>query len=238
MNLFYFFLKNSDFASIKGEEARHCVRVMRQKVGDRVYGIDGEGVMYSGKIVGLGKDLVEVALRERTKEWGEHPYKVCLAISPLRQADRFEWLVEKAVELGVTEVVPVITRRTVKARIRMDRLGRIMQAALKQCKRSRLPVLFEPEPISHYLERVQGVDSLRLMGWCEEETETLGAHMEAAAAAQRVDLLVGPEGGFDVREVEAGRTAGFAPVSLGTNRLRAETAGVTLLSWTKFAKGF
>ena len=206
MNLFYFQLLDARKAYLEGEEAKHCVRVLRKKPGDRLIGVDGKGRKYNAVISGLGKNRVDLDLVESEEEWGEHGFRIELAISVLRKPDRLEWLAEKAVELGITHLRPLVTKRTVKPNLRLERLERIMISALKQCKRSRLPEVLPPQSLAEYLD--EPFEGLSLIGWMEGALPV--RDQEAAMQAHgAIRFLVGPEGGFDESEVEAARAAGF-----------------------------
>ena len=234
MNLYHITNIQGREALLEGEEAKHCMKVLRKKRGDEIYGIDGKGMYHGGRILDLGKGWVKLGLVEQIKEWGEHAYKIEIAISPLRLADRMEWVVEKSVELGATHITPVITRRTVKAKLRLSRLERIMVAAMKQCMRSRLPILSEPIEFSTFLDQAEG---LKLMG-----SGAAPAHLihqaEAIKASNTITILVGPEGDFTDEEVEAAKATGFETVQLGKNRLRSETAAIDMLAAVKLFKEY
>ena len=234
MNLFYIEIENEFSGFLEGDEARHAIRVMRKKPGDRIYGIDGKGFYYETRVEALGKDRVSLKLLERVAEYGEHPWQFEVAISPLRLTDHFEWLVEKAVELGATRIWPVLCDRTVKPSLKFRRLERIMKAALKQCKRSRLPILEEPLELDDWLET--GFEDLNLIASCESSSP-LSNLSEQLRGAEKVRILIGPEGDFTDREVELAQGLGFQSISLGGNRLRSESAAVYLLSVIKFLKG-
>lgn len=235
MNLFFIEIENEQFGRLEGDEARHAIRVLRKKPGDRIYGIDGKGFYYETRVEALGKDKVELKLLNRQAEYGEHEWQLEIAISPLRLTDHFEWLVEKAVEMGATTVFPVLCDRTVKPSLKFARLDRIMKAALKQCKRSRLPVLEEPVELDDWIEGQSG--GLNLIATCESAVP-LSTLRSEITLSNPVRILIGPEGDFSDREIELARAAGFREVSLGDNRLRSESAAVYLLSVIKFLKEY
>lgn len=235
MNLFYFHVQSAGEAVLLEEEARHCIRVLRKKKGDDLFGVDGKGNMYKSRITGLGKNRVELKLIEKYDNWGEHPYEIVLGISVLRQADRMEWVIEKAVELGATRIQPLISKRTVKPGVRMARLQKILISAMKQCKRSRLPELNEPIALADFIE--EPFEGISIVGWCEEESP-LEKIADSLKGDQPIRLLIGPEGGFSQEEVEAAKDCGFQSVLLGENRLRAESAAIYLLSIVKFLKSY
>ncbi|MEM0998092.1 MAG: RsmE family RNA methyltransferase [Bacteroidota bacterium] len=235
MTPFLFRHIDEDFAVLEGEEARHALKVMRSKRGDRLVGIDGKGGMYLGKITEITKREVTLRILERHPNWGEKPQQITLMISPLHKNDRFEWLIEKAVELGVTRIQPYLSKHTVKTGLRPDRLERIMVAAIKQCLRSRLPELCEIAPLIDLLTRVP--DEMRLIahGPTGKPMTTFGPKLSNINA---VHLLIGPEGDFAEEELRAAQDAGFETVALGHNRLRSETAAIHLLGLVKHYMGY
>jgi 16S rRNA (uracil1498-N3)-methyltransferase len=230
MTPFYIERVVGETAYLMGEEAHHSIKVLRKKAGDEIIGIDGTGLMLVCKVKALGKDLVEMEIMERYRDWGEKPQRIYLLVSPLHKPDRFEWLVEKAVELGVTDILPYLGKHTVKTGLRVDRLERIMIAALKQCMRSRLPKIHEPQS----LKKALGVAKADI---------SLLAHLELGKPIQDIELdwqgagsvmgLIGPEGDFSQDELEEALKLGFQAVSLGQNRLRSETAAIHILGLIK-----
>lgn len=235
MTPFFFSEISENTGILTEEEARHCVKVLRLRRGDQVLGIDGRGKMYVGIIEELGKQRVEVRFHETHENWGEHPYRIAVWVSPLHKADRFEWLVEKCVELGATSFHPYVSKRTVKTGLRVGRLERIATSALKQCLRSRLPEIHEPVEFAEIPELATG--DLKLFGWMEA-TEPLTELQKKIEGAKSLDLLIGPEGGFSEEEAAAAKAAGFLPISLGNNRLRTETAAIHTLSMVKTFKNY
>lgn len=235
MTPFIFSSVSETRAMLEGEEARHCLKVMRHRPGERVIGVDGKGTMLSCIILETHKDTVILEILEREAEWGEKPLQVWLAVSLLHKPDRFEWLLEKAVELGVNKIVPYVGKHTVKTGMRLDRMERILLAALKQCMRSRMPELMDAQPLAHALRAMPA--DVRLMAHIE------GQPVDAALAsrlstAKSVALLIGPEGDFAPEELATAASAGFQHIHLGTNRLRSETAAIHMLSVVKHLAGY
>lgn len=222
-------------AWLYGDEAKHCVKVMRKRPGEAVIGIDGRGWMHSARIKSTTRQGIEVAIESSVENWGEKPQQIRLLVSPLHKADRFEWLVEKAVELGVTTIAPYLGKHTVKTGLRLDRLERIAIAALKQSMRSRLPEILEPVVLEEALEAAEG--EVRLLGHGPSGLPFAGFAAEVGAAGA-VDLLIGPEGDFDEGELDLAQAAGFRAVGLGLNRLRSETAAIHLLGLVKSAMAY
>jgi 16S rRNA (uracil1498-N3)-methyltransferase len=236
MTPFFFSKINEKDAWLEGEEARHCLKVMRFKVNDRALGIDGKGYMYLGKIAEITKKGVRMEILERHENWGEKPQQIFLFVSPLHKADRFEWLVEKATELGVTHIVPYLSRHTVKTGLRLDRLVRIMVSAIKQCLRSRTPEISEPVSLQEAIEAIEE-GGVRVMGHgpTGNPIDKLAVNWDEA---DRVYILIGPEGDFAEDELQLCEEAGFVPLSLGSNRLRSETAAIHLMGLVKNRIGY
>lgn len=230
MTPFYIAQVTGELAYLSGEEAHHSTKVLRKKVGDEVVGIDGAGQMLVCQVLGLGKDRVEMKILERHEGWGEKPQRIFLLISPLHKPDRFEWLVEKAVELGMTDMVPYLGKHTVKTGLRPDRLERIMIAALKQSMRSQLPTLHAPQPFAKAVELARA--EIGLIAHAETGTpiQELRFNWPQVASAA---ILIGPEGDFSPEEIDGALKKGFHAVSLGKNRLRSETAAIHLLGLVK-----
>ncbi len=207
---------------VPAEVARHA-RVARVEPGEPIELLDLAGGVAVGTLLrwegGTCRVRVELVERER----GEPPAPVVLGVGVLQTA-AFDWLVEKATELGATEIVPLLTARVQGRRhdARIDRWRRIAEAAVAQCGRSRPPAIAEPRPLDAFLVRSAGV---RLLA--EEDapsTET------AAASAAGLTLLVGPEGGLTADEIAAAHRAAFTGLPLGPRTLRAETAALALLA--------
>ncbi len=207
------------------DEARHVLKVLRHRAGDEVVVVDGVGGWHRVVLTEAGREQVTGEVMETRREVGEAGRNVVLALGILHHRDRFEWAVEKAVELGVAGIVPLRSRRAAPGRVRADRLEHIAVAAMKQSLRCVLPHIY-PET---YL-----ADALRLL----PEARVLLAHeaLESAPTpAQAADasttlVLIGPEGGFDEVEVAEAAASGARLVTLGPNRLRAETAALVALT--------
>ncbi len=235
MNLFFFNELKEGSGILTDEEAKHCSRTLRCKAGDEIYAVDGSGNGYLGKITVIGKSGIEVRIIKTFREWGEHPYSIRMIVSPLRLPDRFEWLIEKAVELGVTAIHPVVMERTVKPTIRESRLNAIMISAIKQSIRSRLPELAGIESLANFLRKPMPGMKLIAMAGAETSLNSLADQIRDHTG---ISLLAGPEGDFTEAESGLAIASGFVPVGLGKNRLRSETAVLHLLSSVKQMKGF
>lgn len=208
-------------------EARHAVRSLRHEPGDVIAVVDGTGGWHRVRLEAAGKQRVVGTVVERRYNVGEPRVPFILAVGVLKKRSRFETVVEKAVELGVTTIMPLNTHRSERARIRRDRLHKIMVAALKQCGRSQLPTLTDPCSLAHALACFPRVHAV----CCHEagpRRMALRDALDAEHSSCRGTLLaVGPEGGFTDAEVATARRSGAAIVHLGPRRLRTETAALT-----------
>lgn len=231
MQLFFLNRLTDHEAQLAADEARHCVKVLRYREGDSLHGIDGQGNKYLTTITAIQKHTVTLSIQEVLADWGEHPYQVELAISPLRHRDRLEWAIEKAVELGVTSIHPVLCSRTVKTGLKASRLESLILSALKQSKRARLPILHPLVPLVDYLASTQAKQ--RFIPYCEA---SLLLQTAIPSTNPHTAILIGPEGDFTPEEVARAKGSNFVPVSLGENRLRTETAAIYALSSLKWQR--
>jgi 16S rRNA (uracil1498-N3)-methyltransferase len=220
------------------EEAHHALHVLRHRPGDELQCVDGAGCHYRARIAAATKHGVDLDVLETTPEWGEPAQPSGLIFSLLKNRDRMEWLLEKAVELGATHLWPVVCHRTERTAWNPERAQRVLAAGLKQNLRSRLPHLPEPMPLAEALALplVQHTFTLRLVPHCNGAQRTL-PQVARGLATQPALFCIGPEGDFTPTEVGLAQAAGFEPLSLGHTRLRAETAGIFCLAASKALKG-
>lgn len=215
-------------------EARHARTVLRLQEGDTIPVVDGTGNWYRVRIDHLAPQQVVGTILQHREEVGEPDGDVTVGMGLLTKRRRFETFVEKAVELGVTRIVPLRTARTEAESIREERLKNVMIAALKQCRRSKLPELFSPHSLEDFLE----ADDAGKMLLChphEEAVPILQAVSQSPPGAS-LTILVGPEGGFSASEVETVVDAEGELVSLSPRRLRAETAALSALNAVGLAR--
>jgi 16S rRNA (uracil1498-N3)-methyltransferase len=223
MQLFYTTDISGTAAVFSREESGHCLRVLRMRKGDSLVFTDGKGTFFEGVIAGDDPSAMKVTITGAKEETGKRHYKLHMAISPLKNEDRLEWFIEKAVEIGIDEITPLICTRTEKKRIRKERLENIILSAMKQSVKASLPVLNEPVIFSEMVKREFGCR--KLIATCDSEFERK-AVSDAFAPAEDLLILAGPEGDFTREEVIAAMERGFVPVHFGPSRLRTETAGV------------
>lgn len=222
--------------TLKGAEAHHASKVLRLRAGDRFMATDGAGKMYQvtlSNVITNGKHLLEVAgsIQQTLPEFGEPLRDIQLIQAMLSQPARWEFLLEKATELGVRSIIPIETERTEKRGMKQERSDRILLAALKQTKRSRLPLLSELSTLSRALDTASREARKIYILHESAPLEAMLSRFIARDQPQRIALIVGPEGGFTEEEVnEAVAKTSAEQVSLGERRLRAETAAIAALS--------
>ena len=216
-----------DRVVLPDDEARHARSVLRAEAGDEIVVVDGEGGWYRVRLDHVARGQVVGHVVDTRREVGEPDVAVTVGLGLLTKRSRFETFVEKAVELGVRRIVPLHTRHTEPDDVRADRLRRVMVAALKQCRRRRLPDLTAPRSLDALLGATSA--DVRLLCHGDGRSPIFGA-LEEAGGGDDVLALVGPEGGFAPDEVTAAAEAGCTPVSLGPRRLRAETAGLVAVN--------
>jgi 16S rRNA (uracil1498-N3)-methyltransferase len=192
------------------------------KRGDSISFTDGDGNIYEGVISDDNPAAMTAAVTSVSREAGRG-YRLHIGISPVKNDDRLEWFIEKAVETGIDEITPLICSRTEKKRIRRDRLEGLMLSAMKQSVKSSLPRLNDPLPFSEFIAGLH--TGKRLIACCDEDIGRL-AITSAFSRGEEVTVLIGPEGDFTPEEVSLAMQKGFTAVHLGPSRLRTETAGV------------
>jgi len=223
MALPYFFEADLLHASqlvLSEETSKHCVQVLRMKAGEPLQLTDGKGHLITAAITEADKKQCVVTVTQT--QFTERPARrVCIAISLLKNANRFEWFLEKATEMGVAEIVPLLCARTEKQRFRWDRMQHILVAAMLQSEQTWLPVLHEPKSVDEVIAST--TYGQKLVAHCAEQMKQ---SINELPVSNDVQLLIGPEGDFTLTEIQMALTHGFEAVTLGNTRLRTETAGV------------
>ncbi len=227
MELFYAHEADGGYCRLDAEESGHCVRVLRHRAGDEIDVIDGLGTLYHCRLTDDSPKGAEAQVLETRADWNAHPYHLTIGCCPTKNNDRFEWFVEKATELGVDCIVPLIGERSERKVYKTDRAARIALSATKQSLKARIPAIEEPVSVKEFLHRP--ADGLRLIAYCFEG-ETLRTSIKAALKSfqgTEVTVLIGPEGDFSPEEARLALENGYIPIHLGASRLRTETAAVT-----------
>ncbi|MCP9235439.1 16S rRNA (uracil(1498)-N(3))-methyltransferase [Lewinella sp. JB7] len=208
--------------ALRETEAIHAARVLRRREGDTIDLVDGRGGWYSGLILDISKRhcTLDVQLVRREDQRSSHA--LTLLVAPPKNIDRFEWILEKATELGVDRIQPIFTEHSQRTRLRTDRLQRVIESAMKQSLKAWLPQL--PEPVS-FVEAMQTKSpSRKYLAYLGEQGSRLLHQM--ILPGTNVEVAIGPEGGFSPAEADMARDHGWTFASLGPHRLRTETAAI------------
>ncbi|MDB5035745.1 MAG: rRNA methyltransferase [Chlorobi bacterium] len=218
----------NDRIALPEEESRH-VRALRLRAGDPVLLLDGAGGRTDATVERMERGEVIVRVRARVLDVGEGRPYIALGIGLLADKSRLEWTIEKGVELGAREIIPISAERA-EGRFQHDRALRIAVAALKQSQGSFLPTIADPTPLARLLERLPEFERACLCHESAPAENSLARFLISSPGARRTIVLIGPEGGFTDREVSAAREASADIVSLGDTRLRSETAAIVALA--------
>lgn len=231
MELFYAYEVSGRYCRLDAEESAHCVRVLRHRAGDEVDVIDGRGTLYHCRLTQDSPKGAEAEILSQKADWGAHPYHLTIGCCPTKNNDRFEWFVEKATELGVDCIVPLIGEHSERKVYKTERALRIALSATKQSLKARIPEIAEPLSVKEFIcHSERSEESLRLIAYCfEDETHPRQSIRQVldTSGAREITVLIGPEGDFSPEEASLALAGGYIPVHLGASRLRTETAAVT-----------
>ncbi len=209
-------------AVLSEEESRHIVKVLRMSGGDPLEIVDGKGNYYKGLIAVPDPKACQVTIKSVTSDYLKRHYYLHIAIAPPKSTERFEWFLEKATEIGVDEISPIICERSERNRIRHERSQKILIAAMKQSGRALLPRLNREIPLGNFLETATA--DIQLMAHCYT---TPGQHIDSEPVIGQIwKIMIGPEGDFTPGEIEEARQKTYREINLGEAVYRTETAGI------------
>ena len=203
------------------EESKHIVKVLRKAEGDILNITNGKGYFFTAKIIVADAKKCKAQIVTREKQ--HRPmHTLHLAVAPTKMNDRYEWFLEKATEIGVDEITPIICEHSERKVLKLERMEKVLQSAMKQSVQAFLPKLNAPATYKEFLQKEN--KGLLFIAHCEDEEK---AELKRRVAADKdVTILIGPEGDFSPTEIALAYEKGFVPVSLGKNRLRTETAAI------------
>ena len=227
MNLFYSPHVTGDFTELNDKESGHAIRVLRLRAGETIHLVDGKGGWYEAVIVEDHPKHCRLRILSHLPDHQSLPYALHLAISPVKSTDRFEWFLEKATEIGISEITPLLCHRTERTRLNAGRLERIIVSAMKQSLKAYKPILHPMTSLTEFIAS-DHKGMLGIAHCCAAEKVSSSARTSISRLPRnsKYTLLVGPEGDFTDEEVTAALDAGYRPFHLGDSRLRTETAGV------------
>ena len=207
------------------EESKHCTRVLRLGAGDTVTLLDGRGGWYEAEITEAAPKKTKLRIVRLRPAEERRPYRIHIAVAPTKNIDRMEWFVEKSVEVGIDEITFLQCARSERKNLNLDRLEKIAVSAMKQSMKASLPKLNELTRYAEFLKAVPAEEQ-KFIAHLVEGQERFSLAKSLTGEGSSYTVLIGPEGDFSPEEVEAALQAGFKPVTLGSSRLRTETAAL------------
>lgn len=211
-------------------ESRHIVRVLRKKEDDKIFITNGFGQLFTSEILipNDKKCLVKIThIEDYKKPWN---YYLHIAIAPTKLNDRLEWFLEKATEIGIDEITPVICEHSERKIVKIERMEKIIHSAAKQSLKYHFPKLNEPKAFNQFIN--SNFNEQLFIAHCEETDKK---SLKSALKPQlKTTILIGPEGDFSPKEIQQSLEHNFIPVSLGESRLRTETAGIVAVHSVAF----
>ncbi len=221
MQVFYHPNLDQELVTVTPEESRH-ISVLRIKPGDSLFITDGMGVMCKAIVADSSSKAVQLQIMERHENYRQQRYFLHIAIAPTKQTERLEWFLEKATEIGINEITPVICHQSERKDLKTERLFKILQSAMKQSLKAYLPRLNEPVFFEQFIKTASGNDKF-IANAAAGENNHLKHFIKKD---EKCLVLIGPEGDFTGDEMESAMRHSFRAVSLGESRLRTETAGI------------
>lgn len=203
------------------EESKHIVKVLRKSVGDVLHITNGLGWMFDAEIINADIKKCQANI-SNAKQHPKREYKLHLAVAPTKMNDRFEWFLEKATEIGIDTITPILCDHSERKVIKLDRFEKILQSAMKQSLQCYLPTINELTPFNNFVN--QDFEGQKYIAHCEDsDRNSLKSQLKPD---QDIVILIGPEGDFSVKEIAMALEHQFIPVTLGETRLRTETAAI------------
>jgi len=213
--------------TLSEESSKHCAQVLRMQAGDPVQITNGMGGVFEASIIDAQKKHTQIQILKETAVPSSEQ-KIILGISILKNAVRLEWLFEKATEMGVHTIVPLLCERTVHERFKTDRMQNIIQSAMIQSQQAWLPILSTPTHFKQFIEQYNATN--KYIAHCEPTEKT---SIKTLAPSKDLIVAIGPEGDFSPNEIEQALATNYQAIGLGPTRLRTETAGIFALSILK-----
>jgi 16S rRNA (uracil1498-N3)-methyltransferase len=215
--------KNQKMITLDEPTSKHVIQVLRMQEGEQIMLTNGKGLKVLGTIVAAERKRCGIKI-DKIEDISERPYKFTLAISFTKNNSRNEWLLEKATEMGIERIIPIVSTRTEKEKFNAARLEGILASAMLQSQQCFLPELLEPVALNKFFGYTESIEQKLIAHCIDEEKRT--SLLTALQVQKNTVVLIGPEGDFTKQEIDLCIEKGFNPVTLGINRLRTETAGL------------
>lgn len=222
MHIFYLPEAAEGIVKLSEEESKHAIRVLRLNAGDPVVVTNGKGYFFDASLVVAHPKQALLSLQQPKPGPDHRPFRLHLAVAATKNADRMEWFVEKATEIGIDEISFILTAHSERKHVNAERMEKIAVSAMKQSLKSRLPIINPQKIFTEFLQN-QFQDQA-FIAWIDDNVKDLLS--TSYQSGMDCTILIGPEGDFAQEEVQAALNAGFRPVSLGNSRLRTETAAM------------
>jgi 16S rRNA (uracil1498-N3)-methyltransferase len=222
MHVFYTPDINSDSYTLNEEESRHCSKVLRLTIGNSIHLIDGIGGLFTAEITSHDKKHVHLKITSKQSEFGKRNHYLHIAVAPTKNIDRLEWFLEKATEIGIDEITPIICERSERKIVKEDRLEKVITSAVKQSLTAYHPKLNNAVTFENLINQHQ--NSEKLIAHCVDEEKSYINQL--VKPFQSYLILIGPEGDFTPKEIDLALRNNYKPVTLGNSRLRTETAAL------------
>lgn len=207
------------------EESKHAIRVLRLAAGDEIYLVDGVGGWYTAKILDPHPKRTTLSIRNVEQAYQKPAYYLHIAVAPTKNIDRMEWFLEKATEIGIQEITPIISTRSERKEVKLERLNKVVVSAMKQSLKAYLPKINPAITFPRFLEQIgEEAYAAKAIAHCADSKKQFLD--DVCAKDGRYVLLIGPEGDFSDQEIDLALASGCQPVSLGNSRLRTETAAL------------
>lgn len=218
--------------TLSEEESKHGVRVLRLKVDDVIHLTDGRGTLYHGRVAEDHPKRCRVEIERTEEQYEPLPYHLTMAVAPTKNTDRYEWFLEKATEIGVDRFIPLETEHSERRTLKGERCEKVIVAAMKQSLKAFKPAF---DPMTKFQELIDTpFEGRKLIAHCDTPQTEAGKRYLASTLrkGESALILIGPEGDFSPEEIRAAVAVGFEEISLGTQRLRTETAAVVAVAMT------
>ena len=220
MQLFY--LENPKKEIILSpEESKHAIKVLKKKAGDTLDFTDGKGSLYKARITSIDSRKTKLNIVNSEKKEKTHNYYLHIAIAPTKNMNRYEWFLEKATEIGIDEITPIICEHSERKTIKIERCNKILLSAIKQSLKFHLPILNQPISFNNFIQK--DFKSSKYIAHCKERCKL---DLKDEKIKKRTLIIIGPEGDFSNDEIKTALQNQFKAISLGNSRLRTETAGL------------